>query len=125
RAFITPFFGLRLEELADCDELPGTHPLLERLFGWRAIAEAKHYPRLFTRILEDSGVVRRALFVDEGERELTNYLHLFELLSEELHRTHATLRELVLVLGSYIDETAVPEGQSSNVQRLESERDAV
>ena len=137
QAWITPFFGLQLDELAACEELPGTHLLIERLFRWKALAEHKDYEQLFTRIVEDSGLVRRARFAsarmdedDEGallvdDRELTNYLHIFELLLEQVNRTRSTLRELVLTLSAFIERRAAPEGESGNVQRLESERASV
>jgi exodeoxyribonuclease V beta subunit len=125
RAWLTPFFDLSLDELQRCRELPGTHPLLQRLLDWKALAEAEDYEELFTRILEDSGLLRRLLFEDRGERELTNYLHLFELLLEQAGRTRASLKELVTQLVSLQSKQALPEGVDGNVQRLESERDAV
>jgi len=125
KAWLTPFFALSLDELRQCQELPGTHPLMQRLLDWKAIAEAEDYEALFTRILEDSGLLRRLLFRDQGERELTNYLHLFELLLEQAGRTRASLTELVTQLSSLHGKQAMPEGIDGNVQRLESERDAV
>ena len=125
RAWLTPFYGLTLEELRASRELAGTHPLLERLLAWKALADEKDYEALFGRILEESGLARRALFLSPSERALTNYLHLFELLLERGQARRATLRELVLELGAYIDEQALPETVDGNVQRLESERKAV
>lgn len=125
RAWLTPFFALGLDQLRDCHELPGTHPLMQRLLDWKALAEAEDYEELFTRILEDSGLLRRLVFRDQGERELTNYLHLFELLLEQAGRTRASLTELVTQLSSLHGKQAMPEGIDGNVQRLESERDAV
>src|SRR4029077_569576 len=77
RAWLTPFFGLSLSDLEDSRDLPGTHPLLQRLLDWKALADAKDYARLFAEIVEQSGLVRRELFLKESERELTNYLHVF------------------------------------------------
>ncbi len=125
QAWLSPFFDLSLSELADCRELPGAHPLMQRLFDWRAIGETHDYERLFARIMADSGIVRRALFFSESERELTNYLHLFELLLEEANRSRCTVKELARTLGSYIGERDRPEGADENVQRLETERQAV
>jgi exodeoxyribonuclease V beta subunit len=125
RAWLTPFFGVTLNELETLGDLPGNHPLMQRLFDWKALADAKDYARLFSRILEESGVVRRELFFKESERELTNYLHVFELLLEEAGRSNAALQDLIRSLCAYINEEVFPEGQEGNVQRLESERDAV
>jgi exodeoxyribonuclease V beta subunit len=125
RAWMTPFFGLSLEELRRCQELPGTHPALARLLDWKALADDEDYEELFNRLLDESGLLRRLLFRDRGERELTNYLHLFEILLEQASRTRASLTELVTQLSGLIDKQANPEGVDGNVQRLESERDAV
>jgi exodeoxyribonuclease V beta subunit len=130
RAFITPFFGLALLDLAACDDLPADHPLLERLDDWRALGEAGQIDQLFARILDDSGVVSRELF-DQGargrisERALTNYLHLFELLQEEAAHSHCTLRELAQRLGGYVAGTRHPPDRDADVQRLETDADAV
>jgi exodeoxyribonuclease V beta subunit len=125
RAWLTPFFGLTLADLEDSRDLPGTHPLLQRLLDWKALADAKDYARLFAEIVEQSGLVRRELFLRESERELTNYLHVFELLLEEAGRSKATLEDLNRGLSAYIREDLLPEGQDGNVQRLESEKEAV
>ena len=125
RAWLTPFFGLSLSDLEDSRDLPGTHPLLQRLLDWKALADAKDYARLFAEIVEQSGLVRRELFLKESERELTNYLHVFELLLEEAGRSKATLEDLNRGLSAYIREDLLPEGQDGNVQRLESEKEAV
>jgi exodeoxyribonuclease V beta subunit len=69
--------------------------------------------------------VERELFSKAGERELTNYLHIFEVLLEEASRTRATLGELIATLASFIEQRRFPEGEEGNVQRIESERDAV
>src|SRR5207249_2138695 len=63
-----------------------------------------------------------------GDRAVTNHLHVFELLLEQVARSRPTLRELVARLGAFIERTALPDGAdapNSNIQRLESERSAV
>ena len=131
RAFITPFFGLTLLDLAACDDLPADHPLLQRLEDWRALGDTGQIDRLFARILDESGVVSRELF-DHGakgrasERSLTNYIHLFELLQREAGQNPGTLRELAQRLGGYVAGTRrPPDRNSGDVQRLETDADAV
>ena len=58
------------------------HPLLERLTTWKDLADARRFETLFSRILDDSGVVLRELLFKDDERALTNYFHLFEILLE-------------------------------------------
>jgi exodeoxyribonuclease V beta subunit len=130
RAFITGFFGLTLLDLAACDDLPADHPLIQRLEDWRALGEAGQIDQLFARIIDDSGVISRELFVQgvkgrASERSITNYLHLFELLQQDVARDPCTLRELVQRLGGYIAATRRPPGRNADVQRLETDADAV
>jgi exodeoxyribonuclease V beta subunit len=129
RVWITAFFGLTLTDLAACDELPADHPLVARLQDWRALAEAGQLERLFARIIDDSGIVRRELFGRTSERALTNYLHLFELLQEETARSRCTVRELAQRLAGYIGGRRTParqpSGQEGDMQRLETDADAV
>jgi exodeoxyribonuclease V beta subunit len=124
-AWLTPFFGLPLNDIDRAKDLPGVHPLVERLHAWKALAEARDFEGLFESIVVGSGVVRREIFFAEGERELTNYLHVFELLLEHIHRSHATLRDLVHALSGLIEGTRLPLDLEGNVQRLESDRRAV
>ena len=58
----------------------------------RRSPSARRYPALFRSLLRDSGLVRRLLATRQGERELTNYQHLFDLLLEEAHRAPADAR---------------------------------
>lgn len=125
KAWLTPFFRISLDELVGASELDPSHPLLERLHAWHALGQQRDFERLFARIVEQSGLVRRAVLLDDGERELTNYLHLFELLLEEAGRSALTLDELVRRLRAFIDGRELPEGDDGDVQRLEGERDAV
>ena len=125
RAFITPFFGLGLVDLAACDDLDASDGLYRRLHHWRALAESGHFERLFAELIDGSGIVCRELFFKDTERSLTNYLHLLEILQEEAARTRATIRELAQTLGAYIAGTRRPPGDARDIQRLESDADAV
>jgi exodeoxyribonuclease V beta subunit len=124
-AFLTPFFGVPLGDLGACRELPETHPLVARLRGWAELAERRRYPALFRAVLRESGLVRRLLAIHQGERELTDYQHVFDLLLAEAHRSPADVGELQLRLRSWIGERGAPPGMEADVQRLEAERDAV
>jgi exodeoxyribonuclease V beta subunit len=125
KALLTPFFGLTLDDLPACAGLTPDHPLLARLFTWKALADDGDYRRLYDRILDDSGVVRRELFAATSERRLTNYLHLFELLLAQTARARPSLPEVVRNLGVYIDKLRAPAVEEANVQRRESDKDAV
>jgi exodeoxyribonuclease V beta subunit len=125
RAWLTPFFGIELKDLTGLNDVPPTHPLIARLRDWHQVARRRQFDRLFGQILGESGVARREMFGADSERALTNYLHLFELLQEEAHRSHLTLPDLLRHLRSYIDRRDEMEGDAANVQRLETDKQAV
>ena len=72
------------------------------------------FERLFESIVCESGVLRREIFFADGERELTNYLHVFELLLEHAraHPGHAA-RSRARALGAHRQDAAAarPRGQ--------------
>ena len=125
RAWITPFFAVPLADLSNLSDLPNSHPLVERLHEWNDLAGRRRFEVLFTRILDDSGIIRRELFLKDDERALTNYLHLFEILLEHARTSGCELADLVVTLTAYIQGTRKPPGEDGNVQRLETDRSAV
>lgn len=125
RALATPFFAIDWAGLRDYADLPGGHPLLERIYGWAQLGLHERFATLFHRLMHESGLVERALFLDDTERELCNYQHIFEVLLEHVARRKLSLSECIELLDRFIDSTEMPEGGQSNVQRLPNERDAV
>jgi exodeoxyribonuclease V beta subunit len=124
-AWLTPFFGLRLGDVDRARDLPTSHPYVARLLAWKGLADARDFGRLFESIVSDSGIVRREIFFENGERKLTNYSHVLEIMVEYARRSHPTLRDLVLELSGLVAGTRAPLDIEGNVQRLESERRAV
>lgn len=124
-AWLTPFFAVPLERLDECRDLPPEHPLVARLERWRALAEAEEWPALFRAMLEESGLIRRELFIGGSERRLTDYQHIVEVLLEEVHRGRRSLPEILARLAAFIEGRELPAAESGNVHRLESERKAV
>ena len=125
RAWITPFFGMTLPELTQCEDLPHDHPLIARLLDWTQLAERKNYEELFARIEEDTGIYRRELFLRENERTVANYAHIFEVLLQEVLRSRGSLRELISKLSAFMEERESSASEQARVQRLESESSAV
>jgi exodeoxyribonuclease V beta subunit len=125
RAFLTGFFALDLCDLAQRDCPDESDPLLGQLLDWHQVALTGDFGALFAQILARSRIVCREVGLDRSERAMTNTLHIFEVLQEEAARTHATLRELVEALGAYVNGTRLPPGDERNVQRLESDAQAV
>jgi exodeoxyribonuclease V beta subunit len=125
RAWLTPFFGLSLADLPAAAGAEGDHPLFARLFSWHAAATREPLGRLYARILDESGVISRELFMGESARRLVNIRHLFEVLSAEAARAARPLGDVVRRLSALCEKLLVPEAEEGNVQRLESDQDAV
>ncbi len=125
KAWVSPFFGVPLRDLALIHDVPPTDPLNERLYEWKGVAERGQFAELFDRLLHNSGLAPRELFLGGSERQLTNYLHIFEILLAQALARRLALAEVIASLEDYIFERALPEAEDPNIQRLESERDAV
>ncbi len=125
KAWISPFFAVPYQDLFGRTEAPADHELNERLYQWKALADEERFEELFDQLVHRSGLVGRELFLSNNERELTNYLHIFEILLEQRLKEGLSLGELIGRLEAFIAETALPAGIDSNIQRIESERSAV
>jgi exodeoxyribonuclease V beta subunit len=125
KAWETPFFGVGLEELMHCRDLDEAHPLYRTLLDWHQLARAQRFEELFTDVVQSSGIIKRELFFKETERELTNYLHLFEVLLEEAHLGRLDLGELVGRARAFAEGRRKPLAEEGNVKRLEGEAEGV
>lgn len=125
KAWLTGFFETPLEDLAGARDLDATHPLAARLYEWSVRATTCEFAELVEIILEESGLIRRQLALRASERSLVNYLHLFELLAEEQRRRGLDVAGVARLLRRFIKGRELPLGQDSDVQRIESEREAV
>jgi exodeoxyribonuclease V beta subunit len=125
KAWISPFFAVPYRDLFERTEPTAGHPFYELLYEWTSIAEQERFDILFDQLLHRSGLVSRELFFSAGERELTNYLHIFEILLEQALKESLSLRETISRLESFITGAALPGEIDGNIQRVESDRDAV
>ena len=123
RAWQGRFFAVPLAELPAVAAAGDSHPFVQRLLEWKGLADRLDYEALFPRILEQTRLVEREIAMAPSERALTNFLHLFEILLDEMLVARCDLVELVRRLGRWMDDTVGSDER--NVQRLESERDAV
>lgn len=123
-AWLTRFFELPLGELPAWRDSGIGQSLTAMLINWKQAADARAWSSFFDQLLTESGLVRRLIFRGE-DRALTNYLHLFELLLAEAYSRPAALAELIRWFKALIEGRREPEGREGNIQRLESERDAV
>ncbi|HVV16051.1 MAG TPA: UvrD-helicase domain-containing protein [Polyangia bacterium] len=125
RAWLTPFFGLSLGDLPAAAAAGADHPLHARLYGWHAAAARQPLGRLYPRILDESGVLLRELFLGESARRLVNYRHLFEMLAAQDARVARPLGDVVRRLAALCAGLTAASPEEGDVERIESDRDAV
>ncbi len=124
-AWLTPFFGLSLADLPAAAGAGADHPLHARLYAWHAAAERQSLARLYARVLNESGVIERELFLGESARRLVNYRHLFESLAAQDARTARPLGDVARRLAALCAGLTAPSPEEGDVERIESDRDAV
>jgi len=125
RAWTTSFFAVPLAELGAVTEVPDDHPLIALLHDWRVLALRKDYDALLHRVLDDTRWVERTLVAGGGERAVTNVLHLFELLHDEVARSRCEIHELAARLRGWIRMGQLDRPDDLDLQRLETDRQAV
>jgi exodeoxyribonuclease V beta subunit len=125
KAWASPFFAVDYADLGRLDDDRNAQPMLDRLFEWRALAEAERFAELFDALLHHSGLAERQLLLSDGSRQLTNFEHIFEILTRDASRRGVSLAEIIELLDAYIAERATPSGDDPNIQRIEDDRDAV
>jgi len=125
RALLGPFFGLSLAEAERARDLPEGHPILSRLFSWKDLAGKGRFGELFSRVVSDSGLSQRLLFLDPRQRVLTNLLHILELLQQKALSGHCTLADLAIQVQRWIDDVDRPATEDAETQRLERKDGAV
>ena len=117
RAFLTPFFGLGLDDAIRVRGFPEDHPFLLRLRDWA------RSPSL-DRVLDESGVVARLLAEEAGQRRVADLLHLVELLQRAAAPGDGPA-EHARRLAAWGAGESRPEGEEEATRRLEQEGDAV
>jgi exodeoxyribonuclease V beta subunit len=117
--------GPELHTLGATDD--GLDPWLERFHAWHACWQSEGTIALLHRLFADHDVQRRLLALGDGERRLTNLLHLAELLQATALQAGAGSLGLVSWLGRMrADVEARAQGVGDAAQlRLESDARAV
>ncbi|MFO0678583.1 MAG: UvrD-helicase domain-containing protein [Polyangiaceae bacterium] len=123
-AWLTPFFGLTLADVADRPEPPTDHPLVARLVAWNDLARERKFEELFADPPRQ-WARREDLFLERTERRITNVLHVFDVLALRARSRETTLHELAATLFRLMSGDEVPDASEGDLQRLETDRDAV
>ena len=125
RALLTPFFGYAPGDLEGLPGLREDHPVRLRLKAWHALAQARDFGSLLDDLIHGSGLAGRLRLAAQGDRALTNHLHLAELVGLAARERTRDLADLVRLLGQWVAKEALPPGEDGSLQRLEAEPDAV
>jgi exodeoxyribonuclease V beta subunit len=125
QAFLTRFFDMDVTAAAGALDLGAEAPASKLLFRLAGLARRGDIPELFTAIIDESGLVRRELFAQNDERTITNVTHVLEVLQGHWARTRASLPELVDLLAAYVSGRETLSAQDGDLQRLETDKDAV
>jgi exodeoxyribonuclease V beta subunit len=125
-ALATDLFGSKGEDLwALLEEGEGWEAWLVRFREYRDLWRERGFMAMFQRLLErEEGIVRLMGFPD-GERRVTNVLHLSELLHREEVEGRRTADDLVRWLSRKRDRTDPEEEREEDLLRLESDGNAV
>ncbi len=125
KAWLTPFFGLSLDEVSRAHALGDESEYVARLRQWSEHAARRDFRTLFTALVDESGLARRVAFLGHGEAALANTLRVLDLLLDEARRRHATLGELIERLRAYRAGLASPPMQDADIQPVETDQPAV
>jgi exodeoxyribonuclease V beta subunit len=118
-ALLTRFFKCVPETLGNYPLLPVTHPLKMTFAHWHHLAENRLWALLFQSIFADTGILERVLPTDDGERIVTNYQHLVQILHEQAVRTRGNIDDMILFLDN---KCLRKDDENTDLQRIETER---
>jgi exodeoxyribonuclease V beta subunit len=121
-ALATQIFGCdarRIDALSDDDAASSLY--VDRLVEYRALWLQRGFAAMYRRLLRDEGVIARMLARDDGERRMTNLLHLGEAL-QDAAASGKSPDALVRWLAAQRNEHA---RDDSRELRLESDRNLV
>ena len=117
-ALATDLFGLNGCELAECPEAQW-HEWLQRFHDYSESWSRDGFFRMFRLCLQHQQVRQRLLAFPDGERRLTNLLHL----GEVLHQAETERRLGVTGLQKWLTEQIGESGEATEEHQLRLERD--
>ncbi|MFB6346973.1 MAG: UvrD-helicase domain-containing protein [bacterium] len=125
-AWNSPFFNVPLTDLERTDDrIDEEHPLFQRLIEWNEVAESGDVGRLIHSMLHDSGILRRVIYRNPGERAYSNYQQLGETFIDWWRNESLSTEEITTRLGQFVREERDAGDVEEDEMYLESERSAV
>jgi exodeoxyribonuclease V beta subunit len=123
-ALQTPVFGQNAEQLDTLrDDSDRLSHFVERLQEWHALWQRDGFIVMWRRLLGDEGTIARLAGQINGERQITNYLHLGELLHRQAAAAHAGPDELLRWFDQTVSQKS--KGDDEALLRLETDSTAV
>lgn len=123
-ALQTPVFGLNAEQLDSLrDDTDRLSHFVDRLLEWHTLWQRDGFIVMWRRLLGDEGTIARLAGQITGERQITNYLHLGELLHRQAATAHAGPGELLRWFEKTLSNG--PDGDDEALLRLETDNAAV
>ena len=123
-ALQTPVFGQNAEQLNSLrDDSDRLSHFVERLQEWSTLWQRDGFIVMWRRLLGDEGTIARLAGQITGERQITNYLHLGELLHRQAASAHAGPDELMRWFEQMVSQKS--KGDDDALLRLETDSAAV
>ena len=123
-ALQTPIFGLNAQQLDSLrDDSDRLSHLVERLLDWHTLWQRDGFIVMWRRLLGDEGTIARLAGQISGERQITNYLHLGELLHRQAATAHSGPDELLRWFEQTLRQGST--GDEEALLRLETDSTAV
>ena len=123
-ALQTPIFGLNAQLLDSLrDDSDRLSHFVERLLEWHTLWQRDGFIVMWRRLLDDEGTIARLAGQITGERQITNYLHLGELLHRQAATAHAGPDELLRWFEQTLSRGS--NGDDEALLRLETDSAAV
>jgi exodeoxyribonuclease V beta subunit len=122
RALVTELMGGTAATLAKLDQQPALFDqTLEDFFHWQALWQKQGFMRMFRDWLQRRGVRARLLAYIDGERRLTNLLHLAELIHIETRQQAPSMQSTL----RWLQRRATEQSTEEHQLRLESDENLV
>src|SRR5699024_1523984 len=100
--------------------------MLRQFAKWHELWQDRGFAAMYRSVLKGLAIAEHLINYSDGERRLTNVLHLGELLHKESHRREEGIRGLLYWLAQKREESKNSKGKSEEEQmRLESDEDLV
>ncbi len=123
-AMQTPVFGQDAQQLNSLgDDSERLSHFVERFQEWSSLWQRDGFIVMWRRLLGDEGTIARLAGQITGERQITNYLHLGELLHRQAASAHAGPDELLRWFEQMVSQKS--KGDDDALLRLETDSAAV